>query len=156
MYKVIVSIILWPIWFCFLLACLLLISIALLIIPKNKLFLIIRPISWLICFFAGQWLIKENGPPDPDGQPYLYLFNHVSMFDQFMIGAYVPHYITAIGAIEIFQYPIWGRVIKRYGGIPIHRRKLKKAIKSLMRVELKIKEGISFIIAPEGLSLIHI
>jgi len=149
-YKVIVSIILWPIWFCFLLACLLLISIALLIIPKNKLFLIIRPISWLICFFAGQWLIKENGPPDPDGQPYLYLFNHVSMFDQFMIGAYVPHYITAIGATEIFQYPIWGRVIKRYGGIPIHRRKLKKAIKSLMRVELKIKEGISFIIAPEG------
>ena len=72
------------------------------------------------------------------------------MFDQFMIGAYVPHYITAIGATEIFQYPIWGRVIKRYGGIPIQRRKLKKAIKSLMRVELKIKEGISFIIAPEG------
>ena len=150
MYKIIISIVLWPIWFCFLLFSLIIISLALYIIPKDKLFLIIRPISWLICLFAGQWLVKKNEPPDPDGQPYLYLFNHVSMFDQFMIGAYVPHYITAIGATEIFQYPVWGRVVRRYGGIPINREKLKKAIKILTHVELKIKEGISFIIAPEG------
>ena len=91
--------------------------------------------------FAGQWLIKENGPPDPDGQPYLYLFNHVSMFDQFMIGAYVPHYITAIGATEIFQYPIWGRVIKRYGGIPIQRRKLKESNKKPNACGIKNKRG---------------
>ncbi len=150
MYKTIISIILWPIWLCFLLISLIFISLALYILPKDKLFLIIRPISWLICFFAGQWLIKENEPPDLEGQPYLYLFNHVSMFDQFMIGAYVSHYITAIGATEIFKYPIWGQVVKRYGGIPIHRKRLKKAIKSLTRVESKIKEGVSFIIAPEG------
>ena len=60
MYKIIISIVLWPIWFCFLLFSLIIISLALYIIPKDKLFLIIRPISWLICLFAGQWLVKEN------------------------------------------------------------------------------------------------
>ena len=43
---------------------------------------------------------KINNPPESGGGPYLYMFNHVSMFDQFMIGAYVTHYITAVAAIE--------------------------------------------------------
>ena len=150
MYKTIASIILWPLWFLFFISSLIFILLLLYIFPRKKLYLIIRPFSWLICFFAGQWLIKENEPPSIKNQPYLYLFNHVSMFDQFMIGAYVPHYITAIGAEEIFKYPIWGKVITKYGGVPIQRKRLKNAIKSLNLVENSIKNGISFIIAPEG------
>tara|TARA_A100001011_G_scaffold92650_1_gene97442 strand:- start:49639 stop:50208 length:570 start_codon:yes stop_codon:yes gene_type:complete len=102
------------------------------------------------CFFAGQWLKKENNPPPVNGQPYLYLFNHVSMFDQFMIGAYIGHYITAVGAKEIFQYPIFGQLITLYGGVPIIRTHLKSALKSLQYVEEAINKGVSFIIAPEG------
>ena len=74
-----------------------------------------RPICWIYCLLAGQILIKENQAPPPENGPYLYLFNHVSMFDQFMVGAFVPHYITAIGAEEIFKYPVWGQLIKKYG-----------------------------------------
>tara|TARA_B100000287_G_scaffold305504_1_gene288735 strand:- start:1318 stop:1911 length:594 start_codon:yes stop_codon:yes gene_type:complete len=110
----------------------------------------VRPVCWTYCFFAGQILTRENQPPPSEGQPYLYLFNHVSMFDQFMVGAFVPHYITAIGAEEIFKYPVWGHLIKRYGAIPIKRKRLKSALKSLTQVEDAIKRGISFIIAPEG------
>ena len=40
MYKIIISIVLWPIWFCFLLFSLIIISLALYIIPKDKLFLV--------------------------------------------------------------------------------------------------------------------
>ena len=109
-----------------------------------------RPICWIYCFLAGQILTKENQPPPPENGPYLYLFNHVSMFDQFMVGAFVPHYITAIGAEEIFKYPVWGQLIKKYGAIPIKRKMLKSALKSLNLVEDAIKKGISFIIAPEG------
>ena len=72
------------------------------------------------------------------------------MFDQFMVGAFVHHYITAIGAEEIFKYPIWGQLIKKYGAIPIKRKMLKSALKSLNHVEDAIKKGTSFIIAPEG------
>ena len=72
------------------------------------------------------------------------------MFDQFMIGAYVGHYITAIAAKEIFRYPIFGQLIKLYGGVPIMRTHLKSALKSLSLVEEAINNGTSFIIAPEG------
>ena len=74
----------------------------------------------MYCFLAGQWLRKINNPPESDGGPYLYMFNHVSMFDQFMIGAYVGHYITAIAAIETFRYPIFGIILKKGIHIGIH------------------------------------
>ena len=149
-FKTIVSIIIWPIWFLFFVPSLFLLFILIYIIPRKHFYFIIRPISWLYCFFAGQWLKKENNPPPIDGQPYLYLFNHVSMFDQFMVGAFISHYLTAIGATEIFKYPIWGQLLKKYGVIPIKRKRLKSAIKSLDLVEEAIHKGDSFIIAPEG------
>ena len=93
---------------------------------------------------------KINNPPESGGGPYLYMFNHVSMFDQFMIGTYVGHYITAIAAIETFRYPVFGSVLKKYGIIPIARQKIKKAIVSLKVAEEAIKNGTSFLISPEG------
>ena len=92
----------------------------------------------------------EGETPQKDGQPYLYLFNHASMFDGFMIVAAIPHYITAIGANKQFSWPIWGWIVKLYGVIPIKRKKLKEAIHSLDLAEDAIRRGISFLISPEG------
>lgn len=149
-YKTIISLILWPIWFIFFIPSLFLLYILVFIIPSKYFYLIIRPICWIYCLLAGQLLLRENKPPPLQDQPYLYLFNHVSMFDQFMVGAFISHYITAIGAEEIFKYPVWGQLIKRYGAIPIKRKRLKSALKSLELVENAMKGGTSFIIAPEG------
>ena len=149
-YKTLISIVLWPIWFLFFIPSLPFLYILIFIIPAKHYHIVVRPVCWIYCFLAGQILIKENFPPPLNQQPYLYLFNHVSMFDQFMIGAFIPHYITAIAAEEVFKYPVWGRLIKRYGAVPIKRKKLKSAIKSLELVEDSIKRGVSFIIAPEG------
>ena len=140
----------WPLWYLFFVPSLIFLFIPIILVPKKKLYILVRPICWIWCLFAGQWLKKENNPPPLEGQPYLYLFNHVSMFDQFMIGAYVGHYVTAIGAKEVFGYPIFGQLLKLYGGIPIKRTHLKSALKSLSLVEDAINNGISFIIAPEG------
>ena len=150
MYKTFVSLILWPIWFLFFSFSMMLLLILILTIPRKYLYLYVSPLCWFYCFLGGQWLRKENNPPDPEGQPYLYMFNHVSMFDQFMIGAYVRHYITAVGAIEQFHYPIWGQIIKHYGVIPIVRNQIRKAIKSLSTAEDALNNGVSFIISPEG------
>ena len=149
-YKTIISLILWPIWFVFFIPSLFLLYILVFIIPPKYFYLIIRPICWIYCLLAGQLLLRENKPPPIQDQPYLYLFNHVSMFDQFMVGAFISHYLTAIGAEEIFKYPVWGQLIKRYGAIPIKRKRLKSALKSLEIVENAMKNGTSFIIAPEG------
>ena len=124
--------------------------ISLYFIPLKKIHYFLRPFCWLSCFFAGQWLVKEGHVPQGKNAPYLYMFNHVSMFDQFMVVAFLKHYTTAIGAHEEFRWPIFGAVAKKYGGIPIDRKHLKKAIGTLKSAEQIIRKGTSIIIAPEG------
>ena len=131
MFKTFFSLIIWPIWYAFFIPSLLLLFIAILIFPKKLLHYFVRPICWLYCFFAGQWLRRINNPPKKESGPYLYMFNHVSMFDQFMIGAYIPYYITAIAAIEVFNYPIFGFIIKKYENIKIIYR--NKAVLSELK-----------------------
>tara|TARA_B100001250_G_C19816896_1_gene798985 strand:+ start:4569 stop:5276 length:708 start_codon:yes stop_codon:yes gene_type:complete len=150
MFKKIISLILWPLWFLFFTITMVFFFIAFLVLPRKILYYIIRPISWTYCFLAGQWLCKDNEPPDPNGQPYLYMFNHESMFDQFMIAAFIPHYITAVGAIEQFKYPLWGFIMKQYGIIPIVRKNIKKALNSLSKAENALNNGVSLLISPEG------
>ena len=99
---------------------------------------------------GGQWLKIEGEVPDKNQQPYLYLFNHESLMDPFMLGGAVKHYITAVGAEYQFSYPIWGTLAKHHGVIPIKRDNLKKAIHSLDKVEEAISKGKSFLISPEG------
>ena len=92
----------------------------------------------------------EGRYPNKDKGPYLYLFNHGSIFDPFMVIAAVPHFITGVGAKEQFAWPVWGRIAKKYGLIPIERKKINSAVKSLSALEEAIGKGISAAIAPEG------
>ena len=99
---------------------------------------------------SGQCFKVKGQPPKEKNGPYLYLINHSSLFDAFMIIGGVSHYCTGVGAKFQFSYPIWGYLAKRYGVIPIERGKIKAAIGSLSKLELAIHNGISAMIAPEG------
>lgn len=112
--------------------------------------MVVKIASRLILLGCGQWLKVEGKPPDKRGQPYLYLFNHESLMDPFMLGGAIKHYITAVGANFQFSYPVWGWLAKRHGAIPIKRKQIDQAIHSLDSAEDAIRKGISFIISPEG------
>ena len=64
---------------------------------------ILRPFCWLSCF--GTVASKREYS---NGEIHSIYVNHVSMFDQFMVVAYLKHYTTAIGAHEEFRWPIFG------------------------------------------------
>jgi len=150
MFRIIISIILWPLA---LLVFLLFVAVFLLLrlfIKPIPLFPYVRFACRMMMLAAGQWLRIEGNLPNKKGQPYLYLFNHESMFDPFMFAGSVKHYITGVGANYQFSYPVWGFLIKRYGAIPIKRKKLDEAIHSLDMAEELIHNNISFIISPEG------
>ena len=150
MFRTIISIILWPFAIMvFVLGAFIYILLTFIFKP-TQLYPAANIICRLMLFAGGQWLRVEGQRPQKDGQPYLYLFNHESLMDAFMLGGAVKHYITAVGAEYQFSYPIWGTLAKRHGAISIKRDKLKKAIHSLDKAEEAIRKGISFIISPEG------
>ncbi|MEA1882224.1 MAG: lysophospholipid acyltransferase family protein [Candidatus Marinimicrobia bacterium] len=104
----------------------------------------------LFMLFGGQWFRVKGVAPNPKNGPYLYMMNHESLFDGFMMVAGIRHYFTGVGAIEQFSYPVWGYLVKKYGVIPIIRQQLGSAISSLVKAEEAIRNGVSMMIAPEG------
>ena len=80
MYKTIISLLIWPLWYFLFVPSLILLFIPIILLPRKKLYLIVRPVCWIWCLLAGQWLKKENNPPPIKGQPYLYLFRSLESF----------------------------------------------------------------------------
>ena len=127
----IIAIIIWPFaLIAFVVSAGIYLFAALFISPK-RLHRLARFLCRFILLSAGQIIKVEGEIPDSKNGPHLYLFNHQSLIDQFLIGGIVREYISAVGAVYQFSWPIWGQVIKRYGAIPIVRENLPKAINSL-------------------------
>jgi len=84
----------------------------------------------------------------PRGQPYLAVINHVSTFDGPFVGAFWPEILEAVGAIEVWQRPGQQIVAVLYGGIPVHRGDVDRAM--LDRVLAALRSGRPLLLAPEG------
>ena len=116
MFRTLISLILWPLTF----------IVFTFVVGGGYLFLLLfihpeklHPFARIICRIllatGGQWLSVRGTPPPKKEQPYLYLFNHQSLFDSFMLAAAIPHYVTAVGANKQFSWPVWGYLVRRYG-----------------------------------------
>jgi 1-acyl-sn-glycerol-3-phosphate acyltransferase len=81
---------------------------------------------------------------------YLFMANHVNIFDIPVIGGYLPFNVRGIEADRQFKWPLYGFAIKRLGNIPIDRVNPKKAIKSINLGAKRLQEGKSMVILPEG------
>ncbi len=146
----IISIVVWPFaLIAFVLSAGTYLFASLFISPK-RLNRLARFLCRFILFGAGQIIKVEGEIPKAKTGPHLYLFNHQSMLDQFLVAGTVKEYISAVGGDFQFSWPIWGRLIKRLGAIPIVRENLAKAIYSLSLAEDEIRKGTSFLISPEG------
>lgn len=150
MFKTFISILLWPMALFVFVICAFIYILLTFFIQPQKLYLLVNFFCRLILLVAGQWLKVEGTVPPKSQQPYLYLFNHESLLDAFMMGGAIRHYITAVGAEFQFSYPVWGTILRRHGVIPIKREKLGDAIHSLDQAEAAIHKGLSLIISPEG------
>ncbi len=57
---------------------------------------------------------------NPD-KTYLYMENHVSLFDIPLLGGYLPGYVRGVEAQRQHRWPLYGKVMGRLGNIPIER-----------------------------------
>jgi 1-acyl-sn-glycerol-3-phosphate acyltransferase len=81
---------------------------------------------------------------------YLYMANHVSLFDIPLLGGYVPGFVRGIEAKRQHQWRLYGWMMERLGNIPIDRENIHSSIKTIHHTIKIMKNGISMIILPEG------
>jgi 1-acyl-sn-glycerol-3-phosphate acyltransferase len=81
---------------------------------------------------------------------YLFMSNHVNLFDGFVILGHVPNFVRGVELDEHFQWPFYGWIIRRMGMIPISQSNVRGALKSLKKAKEMIAEGTSIAILPEG------
>ena len=110
----------------------------------------IRLVCRMILITSGQWLRVQGPKPRSEDGPYIYIFNHGSLFDTFMLMGTLPSPISAIGAKKQFSWPVWGTLLRRYDVIPIQRDARGPAIASMEASQELLARGISMLIAPEG------
>lgn len=84
----------------------------------------------------------------PRGQAYIAALNHVSIIDPPAALCFWPETLNAIGAVDVFDKPIQGQLLKLYGTIPVHRGEYDRAL--IDKILDLLKAGQPVMIAPEG------
>lgn len=83
-------------------------------------------------------------------QPYVFLSNHQGWFDIFTLLGKLPFQFRWLAKEELFKVFVLGPAMRAAGYIPIDRSDRRKALESLHHAALKVQEGTSVVIFPEG------
>ena len=81
---------------------------------------------------------------------YIITSNHQSYFDIFVLLAYLDLDFRFIAKKSLFKIPFLGQSMKRLGYIPIDRKDLRSALKSVKAGAEALKNKTSILIFPEG------
>ena len=84
------------------------------------------------------------------GQSYVFVANHQSMFDVWLIYGWLPVIFKWLMKAELRKVPFIGSGCKAAGHIFIDRRNAKAAMESLKDVERQLVNGVCTVIFPEG------
>jgi 1-acyl-sn-glycerol-3-phosphate acyltransferase len=126
-------------------------SLGLLFLPKAFWWrVIISKIGWLCLWAGGQKLTIHGSPPSIEDGPYLFILNHQSFFDGFVVARSFPYRVTGLGAKSYFNLPLWGWMMKLHGIISVDRSDHEGALASIKKTEEAFRRGESLAIFPEG------
>ncbi len=86
----------------------------------------------------------------PTDQSYIFMANHSSFIDQFVLGAIMKDKFTAVIAQVQANYFFWGTILRRFRAVIIHRRDSTAALAAIKQAEERLKQGFQVGITPEG------
>ncbi len=84
------------------------------------------------------------------GQSYVFVSNHQSMFDVWLVYGWLPVIFKWLMKAELRKVPFVGTGCKAAGHIFVERRNAKAAMESLREVERQLVDGVCTVIFPEG------
>jgi len=148
--KTIASLLLWAAGSLYFFFTFIILFICLYLLPKDKTFATARALFTVLLKIMGIRLTVAGREHIDRQGTYLIMGNHQSLFDVFVIPVAIPLTIVAVEAAYHFSFPLWGRMVKRWGNIPIARRNIRKAIASLEKAGEVLVSGTSIGILPEG------
>lgn len=93
--------------------------------------------------------IKVTGNIPSEGGN-LFLINHLSLLDIPVFQGFVSQSARFGAKVELFRIPFFGWAMKKHGVLPISRTQLKSVMKIYANANTRIKNGDSFVLAPEG------
>lgn len=83
-------------------------------------------------------------------KPYIFVANHQSQFDIFVLGGFLGMDFRWLAKKELFRIPLFGWAMLVSGSIPVDRSHGRQAVKSLDEAAKRIAAGASVVIFPEG------
>jgi 1-acyl-sn-glycerol-3-phosphate acyltransferase len=94
--------------------------------------------------------VSIEGKENITAPPYLFMANHQSALDIYVLLATMPIPFKFIAKQELFSIPFLGWAIKRARYISIDRQNPREALKAIEDAGQKIREGGTVLIFPEG------
>ncbi|MHB0948719.1 MAG: lysophospholipid acyltransferase family protein [Gemmatimonadaceae bacterium] len=98
---------------------------------------------------AGVKIVVHDRERILKGRGAVYVINHVSWFDVFVLASFLPRY-TWIAKAELARLPIFGWGARRAGVIFIERENRKSAFESYRLAAAEVTRGRNVVVAPEG------
>ena len=86
----------------------------------------------------------------PTDQAYIFMANHASFIDQFVLGAIMKGKFTAVIAEKQAKYFFWGAILKRFRVVFIRRRDREAAMTAIKQAGERLKQGFQVGFMPEG------
>ena len=84
------------------------------------------------------------------GQSYVFVANHQSMFDVWLVYGWLPVIFKSLMKAELRKVPFVGTACKAAGHIFVERRNAKASMESLKEIEKQLSNGVCTVIFPEG------
>ncbi len=81
---------------------------------------------------------------------YVYVVNHVNIFDMFAIYQAVPQYTRTLDHVDHFKWPLIGPLITAAGQIPVDPKNAKLTAAGVKKATEMLKAGESVTVLPEG------
>ncbi len=104
----------------------------------------------LLTTLKTRYQIAYEAPLILNGDSYIFMSNHQSLFDIPLIYATIPGTIRFVTKAELFRIPIFGRALKVGECVPVHRNNPAKKAEFILAAKEKLKRGVSLWIFPEG------
>lgn len=115
------------------------------------------PLHWVQMWWCKMFFYLLFLPVTMDGQEnidpkqsYVFVANHSSMFDVWLIYGWLPVVFKWMMKAELRKVPFVGSACKAAGHIFVDRTNLRKSKQSIEQVKSILHDGVSTVIFPEG------